>query len=71
MGHATLSAGSIVTLPEPSWCFSGHQDWRASSVLPPRVTWTIGQHNEPPHPTPSNPPPTNPYIHSRILAPLD
>jgi hypothetical protein len=73
MEHTTLSAtGSAATLPEPSWCLAGHQDERASSVLPPRGTWTIGLHNHTPHLTPSTPLPTNPlYTHSRILAPLD
>jgi hypothetical protein len=68
-----LSAtGSIVTRPELSWCLAGHQDWRASPVLPPWGTWTIGPHNQPPHPTPSSPLPTYlPYTHSRILAPPD
>ncbi len=73
MERTTLSAtSSIVTLPEPSWCLAWPQDWRASSVLPPRGTWTIGPHNQPPPPHPLHPTPTNPpYTHSRILAPLD
>ncbi len=56
MKHTTLSAaGSIATLPEPSWCLAGHQDGRASSVLPPRGAWTIGPHNHTPHLTPYKP----------------
>ena len=53
MENKTLSATtSIVTLLEPSWCLAGHQDWRASSVSPPRGTWAIGLHNHPPLPPP-------------------
>jgi hypothetical protein len=48
MERMISAIGRMVTPSEPSWCRAGHHDWRAPSVLPPRVTWTIGPHNHPP-----------------------